>query len=344
MTCISIPLRGLLVRMLRNDKKKTCGISVVVPMYNSCDHIKACLDSLICQTYTDFEIILVDDCSTDATVARVEKFVAAHPDLVRLISRNENGGPPVARNQAVREARFDYLGTVDADSVVARNWLETASLYFEEGEVFGGGYVARPTIDFERAVWMLQVFPAKKRTFTLRDVVPKIAGTNTFFTRRAFEEIGGYNEKLLGIADRLFLMQAIKNGYSVIYYPDLIVYHPCKKTFKAYFRQENIFRKRNVDTLSIIQRKKYRLIPLASVIFVTAFVLSFYMNRVMEFGFCVCICLFGIFCFKWLKVKYGKGVSSKVALIASALTFVNYALTLKHYFSFRKGGPVRYWR
>lgn len=89
-------------------------VSVVIPVYNGVPWIAATLDSLTAQTLTDWEAIVVDDCSPDDVAA----LVAAWPDpRVRLIRMAANGGPVIARNRGVADARGRYVAGLDQDDL-----------------------------------------------------------------------------------------------------------------------------------------------------------------------------------------------------------------------------------
>jgi CDP-glycerol glycerophosphotransferase len=91
-------------------------ISVVVPFYNVEDYLAECLDSLLAQTFGDFEVLMVDDGSPDGSRAIAERYAARDPRL-RLVTR-ENGGLGAARNTGIREARGRYLTFVDSDDLL----------------------------------------------------------------------------------------------------------------------------------------------------------------------------------------------------------------------------------
>jgi CDP-glycerol glycerophosphotransferase len=116
-------------------------ISVVVPIYNVEPFLRDCLDSLRAQTYTDLEVIMVDDGSTDGCAAIAEEFVKADPRF-RLISQ-ENSGLSVARNNGLEHATGEFVAFVDSDDVLAAHAYELLVLALAGGADFASGGVLR---------------------------------------------------------------------------------------------------------------------------------------------------------------------------------------------------------
>lgn len=92
-------------------------LSVIVPVYNAADYLRDCIGSLIAQTLDDYEIILVNDGSTDNSAQIIDEYSSAHPELIRVITL-ENGGQGRARNFGLEIAKGDYVGFVDSDDWV----------------------------------------------------------------------------------------------------------------------------------------------------------------------------------------------------------------------------------
>ena len=116
-------------------------ISVIVPMYNVEPFLRDCLDSLRAQTYTDLQIIVVDDGSTDGCALIAEEYVRADPRF-RLF-RQENSGLSVARNNGLAHATGEYLAFVDSDDVLAAHAYELLVLALAGGADFASGGVLR---------------------------------------------------------------------------------------------------------------------------------------------------------------------------------------------------------
>lgn len=100
-------------------------VSVVIPMYNAEKYIGECLDSILNQTFQDFEVIVVDDCSTDNSRAVVESYVEKFGGRLKLERTLENsGGGAFPRNKGVKLSRGEYLLIVDNDDAITLTALE----------------------------------------------------------------------------------------------------------------------------------------------------------------------------------------------------------------------------
>ena len=97
-------------------------ISVIVPVYKVEKYLPACLDSLLAQTYQNFELLLVDDGSPDKCWKILQQYAAQ--DARVCIFRKENGGVSSARNFGLEQARGEYICFVDSDDLVLPQYLE----------------------------------------------------------------------------------------------------------------------------------------------------------------------------------------------------------------------------
>ena len=97
-------------------------ISVIVPVYKVEKYLNECIDSILAQTFTDFEVILVDDGSPDNCPAMCDA-AAQRDERVRVIHK-ANGGVSTARNAGLAAARGNWVGFVDSDDVIDKTYLE----------------------------------------------------------------------------------------------------------------------------------------------------------------------------------------------------------------------------
>lgn len=105
-------------------------VSIIIPVYNCEKYLATCLESLLHQTYRNFEIILIDDGSTDGSGAICEKF-AENSVNIKVIHQ-KNSGPGTARNAGLDVATGEYLTFVDADDYVSKNYVETLTDLLEK--------------------------------------------------------------------------------------------------------------------------------------------------------------------------------------------------------------------
>ena len=99
--------------------------SIVIPIYNVAQYLHECLDSLLAQTFTDWEAICVDDGSADGSGQILDEY-AAHDARIRVVHQ-PNAGVSIARNNGLSRVKGDYIGFVDADDVLGRDWLKAAA-------------------------------------------------------------------------------------------------------------------------------------------------------------------------------------------------------------------------
>lgn len=98
-------------------------VSIITPSYNSSDFISETIVSVLSQTFSDWEMIIVDDCSSDSSVDIVEEFSATE-SRIRLIRLDQNSGAAVARNTAIQMANGRYIAFLDSDDVWFPHKLE----------------------------------------------------------------------------------------------------------------------------------------------------------------------------------------------------------------------------
>ena len=105
--------------------KELPAISVIIPLYNAEKYVGECLESLLAQTFPNFEVIVVDDCSTDASVEVVKNYAPKFNGRLRIAHMNKNsGGAGFPRNKGINLARGEYIYCMDADDAITPTALE----------------------------------------------------------------------------------------------------------------------------------------------------------------------------------------------------------------------------
>lgn len=98
-------------------------LSIIIPNYNKGEYIEECLNSIINQNYSDYEIIVIDDCSTDNSLSILEKFNKKY-EFITLIKHNYNKNGSNTRNEGIEIAKGDYILFFDSDDILEPNILK----------------------------------------------------------------------------------------------------------------------------------------------------------------------------------------------------------------------------
>lgn len=196
--------------------------SVIVPARNSEHELGRLLACLRVQTAAreTFEVIVVDDASTDATadVARAE------PD-VKVLAMGTPVGPYPARNAAVEIAKGDLLAFTDADCLPAADWIERAVAAFDDPSIdlIAGG-IRIPLDERPSAVAMIDAARHLDQELYVKRGYGATA--NMWVRRTTFDEVAGFNEAILSGGDWEFGTRARDAGKRLEYVPAALVDHP----------------------------------------------------------------------------------------------------------------------
>lgn len=117
-------------------------VSVIIPIYNVEKYLERCLNSVLHQTYTDYEVICINDCSPDKSDEILKQFQEKYPSVLRVLQNKKNIGLGRTRERGIRHANGKYLLFIDSDDYVKRNYIETYVTAMEKNpsDVIIGGY------------------------------------------------------------------------------------------------------------------------------------------------------------------------------------------------------------
>jgi glycosyltransferase involved in cell wall biosynthesis len=210
-------------------------VSVIVCSYNGGRTLGACLDSLGKLNYPDYEIILVDDGSTDDTRDIAEQF-----PHVRYIYQ-ENHGLSHARNTGAAAATGDVFAYTDSDCMADLDWL-----YYLIGTLVSGDYagVGGPNMTPPAQNWIqacVAAAPGGPSHVLLTDTIAEhIPGCNMAFYRWAFENIGGFDPEYHKAGDDVdFCWRLQQAGCVIAFSPTAIVWHHRRFTLRAFLKQQD---------------------------------------------------------------------------------------------------------
>ncbi|MGB7840595.1 MAG: glycosyltransferase, partial [Terrimicrobiaceae bacterium] len=209
-------------------------VSVIVCSYNGAKTLDRCLESLKRIDYPDYEVILVDDGSTDNT----QEIAARHPWIVNV--RQANSGLSVARNVGAQTASGEVLAYTDSDCMADPEWL-----YFMVGTLLSGNYagVGGPNISPPAENWIqacVAAAPGGPNHVLLTDLVAEhIPGCNMAFYKWAFERVGGFDPEYRKAGDDVdFCWRLQQEGQIIGFSPSAIVWHYRRFTLGAFRRQQ----------------------------------------------------------------------------------------------------------
>jgi glycosyltransferase involved in cell wall biosynthesis len=214
---------------------KTPFVSVIVCSYNGGSTLASCLDSLGKLNYPEYEVILVDDGSTDDT-----SYIAAQFSWVRYI-RQSNQGLSHARNTGATAAKGEVVAYTDSDCMVDPDWL-----YYLIGTLVSGDYagVGGPNVTPPAKNWIqacVAAAPGGPSHVLLTDVVAEhIPGCNMAFYRWAFEGVGGFDSEYRKAGDDVdFCWRIQQAGWVIAFSPTAIVWHYRRFTLRAFLKQQD---------------------------------------------------------------------------------------------------------
>lgn len=126
----------IISRFVYNEKTYNSLISVIIPVYNVEKYLRRCIYSILTQTFTDFELLLVDDGSTDSSRAICDEY--ARKDSRVRVFHKENGGPSSTRNVGIDNSKGNFLFFCDSDDYLNSNHLQNYADHLDADIVFQG--------------------------------------------------------------------------------------------------------------------------------------------------------------------------------------------------------------
>jgi glycosyltransferase involved in cell wall biosynthesis len=216
-------------------------ISVIMPAYNASDFIGEALDSILSQTFQQFEIIVVDDGSTDNTLAILRQYAQKDPRIT--VIQNNHGGACKARNTAIAVAKYPWIAAMDADDVSLpqrfEKQLKAAQAHPEV--VVWGSYLNQINVKGD-IIGTIRVGPTTVEAFNAVDRTQKaivVTNSTAMFKREIALQAGCYDERLVAAQDTEFWDRMANYGPIVVLPEPLVSYrlHGQSISAKKFFHQ-----------------------------------------------------------------------------------------------------------
>ena len=223
-------------------------ISVIIPVYNAEKYIEDCLNSVLNQTFSDFEVICVNDGSTDDSAFILGNFVKKDPRIKVLNQDNE--GVISARNKAISHANGEYIYILDCDDIIDSSLFEKSieAIKKHKGDII----TCRVFLFGEGTNYEYRLFPPNKTNMSFTNCLVNSA----LFSKELFLRAGGYDITFKnGLEDYdLWLNMLFNQNASIYRIPEILFFYRIKKTFESRNKNCSMFyRKELLECLT----KKY---------------------------------------------------------------------------------------
>lgn len=227
--------------------------SIVIPLYNKEQYIKRAIDSILNQNIQNYEILVVDDGSTDRSYQVVQEM---QNEKVRIIKKR-NGGESSARNAGIENAKYEYIAFLDADDEWEHNYLKEISRLiklFPNAGIYGTGYVFMFSDNNIKEPKFTNINTNSSEIFenyfkcVLKD--PIITSSNSVVPKKIFYEVGMFNTTLTHGGD-LEMWMRIAFKYKIAFSKKICsIYHK-----EAENRVCNIFPNLNSTIIYLIEKQ-----------------------------------------------------------------------------------------
>jgi glycosyltransferase involved in cell wall biosynthesis len=217
--------------MIQKKSKESPLFSVVIPLFNKEDLIGDTLRSVLAQNYQNFEVIVIDDGSTDQSALIVAEIAEAEP-RIRLIPQ-ANAHVSAARNHGIRESKGDYVAFLDADDLWRANHLEELSLLaceFPEAGMLGTAYARRLSGRQDKAGLVRELVGRRALVgdYFATAVDYQFIYTSSIAIRKdVFDAVGAFDEEDKLFSEDLALWARVSARYRVAYSGNVTVIYNC---------------------------------------------------------------------------------------------------------------------
>lgn len=234
----------LLFDIPKFDGNKEPFVSIIVPNYNHAAYLEQRLDTILAQTYQHFELILLDDCSTDGSLEILRRYEQAHPDKIRLVVNDENSGGGYRQwAKGMSLARGDLIWIAESDDWSGPEFLESLIPAFEDESIMlaytnsafmdaEGKSVIWSTPEYlndvDRRLWTKPFQRAAhelvRKGWATKNLVPNVSGAVFRNPGRASALLSGDWSRATICGDWLFYLERIRGG-GVAYRPEMLNFY-----------------------------------------------------------------------------------------------------------------------
>lgn len=224
-------------------------VSVVIPSYNREDKIQMAVNSVLNQTYQDFEIIIVDDCSLDGSVEVIKQM---KDPRIKLIELKENKGACAARNRGVEEAKGEWIAFQDSDDEWLPDKLEKQLAQLEQEQAdFSSARMRRYYLGSKKHYKMYPAKILKPEDYTFKAVLYRncVTTPNLMVKKSCFDTVK-FDPAIKKYQDWDYTLTLLKNGFKMTFLNEVVL--------NSYIGEDSITTKRNEYRAFLAIYKKYQ--------------------------------------------------------------------------------------
>lgn len=220
-------------------------ISVIIPVYNAELYLRDCVESILNQSFSDYEVVLIDDGSKDKSGTICEEY-ASNNEKVRYF-RQDNSGVAAARNLGIKEAKGQYVCFVDADDIVSKDYLKQLFEDTNTPTILGMCHYTRDLSELSKGTCESLIIPVKEFVESIFNESIVHPGIYTML----------FNKEIIDKYQIAFTVGCVRNEDTEFYIKYMThIEYVCLTDFKGYYYRDNpisAVHKFDIKTLTYIE-------------------------------------------------------------------------------------------
>lgn len=312
--------------------------SIIIPVYNRPNEVDELLESLTFQTFTDFEVIIVEDGSQE----RCESVISVYePKLALSYFYKSNSGPGASRNFGAEQSTGEWLIFLDSDTLIPADYLMNVNDFLQRDTVDAFGGADKDRVDFsaiQRAISysmtsFLTTGGIRGSKKSMEKFKPR--SFNMGIRRRVFHELSGFSDLRYG-EDIDFSLRIERAGYKTAYIPDAFVYHKRRTSFQAFYHQVKHSGEARV-MLSRLHKGSLKLVHLFPSVFSLGFLCILFFSLIVPMVAKVGILFYAIY---FLLIFFDATATSKSAKVGFLAIVASVVQLFAYGFGLLKAGTI----